>query len=78
MRYDLSHILVSRKNKDVIVDGNKKIKLFVENHPKSEIMNEALNMINKSSATMDKFKEILVSGDEKKIQIFLMIQILLL
>ena len=43
MRYDLSHILVSRKNKDVIVDGDKKIKLFVEGHPKSEVMNEALN-----------------------------------
>lgn len=35
-----------------------------------KLMNEALNMINESSATMDKFKEILASGDEKKLQIF--------
>lgn len=51
MRYDLSHILVSRKNKDVIVDGNKKIKLFVENHPKSEVMNEALNQARLEEGT---------------------------
>lgn len=51
MQYDLSHVLISRKNKDVIVDGNKKIKLYVENHPKSEIMNEALNQARLEEGT---------------------------
>lgn len=51
MQYDLSHVLISRKNKDVIVDGNKKIKLYVENHPKSEVMNEALNQARLEEGT---------------------------
>lgn len=51
MQYDLSHVLVARKNKDVIVDGDKKIKLFVENHPKSEVMNEALNQARIEEST---------------------------
>lgn len=51
MQYDLSHVLVARKNKDVIVDGDKKIKLYVENHPKSEVMNEALNQARIEEST---------------------------
>lgn len=43
MKYNLDNVLVERKNKLVIIDGDKKIKLFVENHPKSEVINEALN-----------------------------------
>ena len=62
MRYDLSHILVSRKNKDVIVDGNKKIKLFVENHPKSEIINEALNQARLEEGTDLKLLKLIIDG----------------
>lgn len=43
MSYNLENVLVERKNKKVIIDGDKKIKLFVENHPKTDIFNEALN-----------------------------------
>ncbi len=43
MKYNLENVLVERKNKQVIIDGDKKIKLFVENHPKSDVFNEALN-----------------------------------
>lgn len=43
MKYNLDNVLVERKNKQVIIDGDKKIKLYVESHPKSDVFNEALN-----------------------------------
>lgn len=35
--------IVERKNKDIYIDGNTVVKLFVPSHPKSNILNEALN-----------------------------------
>ena len=35
--------IAERKNKEIFIDGDKVIKLFVETHPKSNIFNEALN-----------------------------------
>lgn len=35
--------IAERKNKEIYIDGGNVIKLFVESHPKSNILNEALN-----------------------------------
>ena len=40
---ELLNKIAERKNKEIYIEGNKVIKLFVETHPKSNILNEALN-----------------------------------
>ena len=40
---ELYNKIASRKNKDIYVEDGKVIKLFVPSHPKSNILNEALN-----------------------------------
>lgn len=40
----LDNPIAIRKNKTIYKDGNTIIKLFVEGHPKSEVLNEALNL----------------------------------
>ena len=42
MEFNLNQPIVERKTKTVYRDGNKIIKLFVENYSKSAILNEAL------------------------------------
>lgn len=43
MSYNLGNILKERKNKTIFRDGDKTIKLFVKNHLKSNVLNEAIN-----------------------------------
>ena len=43
MELNLSNPIAERKTKTVYKDGDKTIKLFVENYSKSDILNEALN-----------------------------------
>ncbi|MBE5738672.1 MAG: DUF1679 domain-containing protein [Clostridiales bacterium] len=43
MSYNLNEILAERSTKTVYRDGDKTIKLFVEDYAKSNILNEALN-----------------------------------
>lgn len=40
---ELTNKIAERKNKEIYVEDGKVIKLFVETHPKSNILNEALN-----------------------------------
>ena len=40
---NLNNPIAERKNKTIYKDGDKIIKLFVESHPKSNVLNEALN-----------------------------------
>ena len=42
MEYNLNEPITERKTKTVYKDGNKTIKLFVENYSKADILNEAL------------------------------------
>ena len=42
MKYNLTEPIAERKTKTVYKDGNKTIKLFVENYSKAAILNEAL------------------------------------
>ena len=43
MNYNLNTKIVERKTKEVYRDGDKIVKLFVENYSKADILNEALN-----------------------------------
>lgn len=43
MSYNLGNMLKERKNKTIFRDGDKTIKLFVKNHLKSNVLNEAIN-----------------------------------
>ena len=40
---ELTNKIAERKNKEIYIEDGKVIKLFVETHPKSNILNEALN-----------------------------------
>ena len=40
---ELNNKIAERKNKEVYIEDGKVIKLFVENYPHSNILNEALN-----------------------------------
>ena len=42
MEYNLNEPIAERKTKTVYRDGNKTIKLFIENYSKAAILNEAL------------------------------------
>ena len=41
MNYNLNNPIAERKTKTVYKDGEKTIKLFVENYSKADILNEA-------------------------------------
>ena len=43
MLVNLNNPIATRKNKTIYKDGDKIIKLFVSSHPKSNVLNEALN-----------------------------------
>ena len=43
MQLNLNNPIATRKNKTIYKDGDKIIKLFVSSHPKSNVLNEALN-----------------------------------
>lgn len=51
MYLNLDNPIVERKNKTVYRDGDKTIKLFVENYSKSAILNEALNQARVEEGT---------------------------
>ncbi len=43
MSYSLNNIVLQRENKTLYIDGDKIIKLYVKNHTKSYVLNEAIN-----------------------------------
>lgn len=51
MEYNLDHPIAVRQTKTVYKDGNKTIKLFVENYSKANILNEALNQARVEEGT---------------------------
>ncbi len=51
MSYNLTKVIAQRENKVVYKDAGKTIKLFVEDHPKSYILNEALNQARVEEST---------------------------
>lgn len=51
MYLNLDYVIAERKNKTVYRDGDKTIKLFVENYSKSNILNEALNQARVEEGT---------------------------
>jgi tRNA A-37 threonylcarbamoyl transferase component Bud32 len=51
MELNLSNPIAERKTKTVYRDGNKTIKLFVENYSKAAILNEALNQARVEEGT---------------------------
>ena len=51
MNYNLNNPIAERKNKTVYKDGDKTIKLFVENYSKADILNEALNQARVEEGT---------------------------
>lgn len=53
MEYNLNNPIAERKTKTVYRSENKTIKLFVENYPKSNILNEALNQARVEETGLD-------------------------
>lgn len=51
MEFNLNNEIAKRKIKSVYRDDNKTIKLFIEAHPKSNILNEALNQARVEEGT---------------------------
>lgn len=51
MEYNLSNPIAERKTKTVYRDGDKTIKLFVEDYSKADILNEALNQARVEEGT---------------------------
>ena len=51
MSYNLNNPIAERKTKTVYKDGNKKIKLFVEDYSKANILNEAINQARVEDGT---------------------------
>ena len=51
MEFNLDNIIATRPTKEVYKDGNKTIKLFVENYSKADILNQALNQARVEEAT---------------------------
>ena len=59
MELNLDNPIAERKNKTVYRDGDKTIKLFVENYSKADILNEALNQARVEEATSLKVPKLL-------------------
>ena len=51
MAVKIVKVLAERKNKTIYRDGDRVIKLFEKKHPKSNILNEALNQARVEEAT---------------------------
>lgn len=51
MYLNLDNPIIERKTKTVYKDGNKTVKLFVENYSKADILNEALNQARVEEGT---------------------------
>ena len=51
MFLNLDNPIIERKTKTVYRDGDKTVKLFVENYSKSDILNEALNQARVEEGT---------------------------
>ena len=51
MEYNLVNKVVERKTKEIYKDGDKIIKLFVENYSKADVLNEALNQARVEEGT---------------------------
>ena len=51
MNYNLDNPIAERKTKTVYKDGDKTIKLFIENYSKADILNEALNQARVEEGT---------------------------
>ena len=51
MELNLNNVIAERKNKTIYRDGDKAIKLFVENYSKANILNEALNQARVEEGT---------------------------
>ena len=51
MYLNLDYVIAERKNKTVYRDGDKTIKVFVENYSKADILNEALNQARVEEGT---------------------------
>ena len=51
MEFNLDNPIAERKTKTVYKDGDKTIKLFVENYSKADILNEALNQARVEEGT---------------------------
>ena len=51
MELNLDNPIAERKNKTVYKDGNKTIKLFIQNYSKANILNEALNQARVEEGT---------------------------
>ena len=66
MSYNLDNEIAKRKTKNVYKDGDKTIKLFVENYSKANILNEALNQARVEEGTdlnIPKLVEVTKIGD---------------
>ena len=51
MQYNLNNEIAVRKTKNVYVDNNKTIKLFIEGYSKANVLNEALNQARVEEGT---------------------------
>ena len=51
MFYNLENEIAKRKNKSIYRDGDKSLKLYVENYSKADILNEALNQARVEEGT---------------------------
>ncbi|MBQ7668500.1 MAG: phosphotransferase [Clostridia bacterium] len=51
MNYNLNNEIASKNNKNVYRDGDKTIKLYVENYSKANVLNEALNQARVEEGT---------------------------
>lgn len=56
MKYNLTEPIAERKTKTVYKDGDKTIKLFIENYSKAAILNEALIQSRVEESTDLKFQ----------------------
>ena len=59
MELNLNNPIAERRNKTVYRDGNKTIKLFIENYSKADILNEALNQARVEEGTNLKVPKLL-------------------
>lgn len=63
---ELNNRIAERKNKEIYIEDGKVIKLFIPSHPKSDILNEALNQARvdeSSNLNIPKLVEVKKYGD---------------
>ena len=66
MYYNLDNEIAKRATKDVYRDGDKTIKLFVENYSKANILNEALNQARVEETDLNIPKLLEVTKDDQE------------